>query len=1026
MDNTLCDLEERAQRATRHTPFGVNLLDVRRTVAEMLSQIGKHGIFDQYSKHDISHIKEMLSIAEWLIDSKTKAILSDADCFLIVLSIYFHDLGMLVTKKEFENRDKSSFREFCQLRLYSDKGGGDYKARIESLTTEDAERFLYQEFVRHHHARRIRHWILGNSDSELGYCKSQIDEVQRVIKNLDQSVLGDLAVVAESHHLDDLDNLDRYVPVQPYGATDPETANVLYCAVILRMSDLLHMRNDRTPSILFRLISPTDPISQREWAKQGPIRRIMPRTGLNADGIPDENASRDTIEVYAHFKDENGFFGLTTFLSYVKKEIKKCHSWIADARKYAAFKHEFPWRYLVEDKIKTEGFIPETFSFDLDQDKILDLLIGHTLYNDTSVVLRELVQNSIDATRLQAVADAGKTKGKIEIHWSSKDRILSIQDNGTGMSQEVIVRHLLKVGSSRYQDQKFRERFPDFSPISRFGIGVLSTFMIADSVEITTCSEEESEARKIALRSVHGSYLIRLMDKKADDAKDLFPHGTRFTLKIRPTANFSNVLATAKHWIVVPGCDVFVKIDNDEPVKVGYRTPRDAVTAFLNEMDLISEAGGDKYRVVEKNREGISLAYAVRWDEYYKDWSIASFPDTRAHRPSTAIPCTCVEGIAVEFTTPGFANTGVAAVVNATGKTAPKTNVARSSLEATEERNNLVSAVYEMYVEHVQDEIQRLTDNEHYSLTWAVRNATMLISPLVYEERMGAVLPGKLRESLRSLPVFIVEHKGSRHGASLTSLKDCGEFWTVDCELVRSAESLIKEVSSSASLGSIVETLGDKRLGLPEGTVLCNFDGSWFISEAVESVFEPIALHAHRELRRVDLRWQSKGETTRWLSVADILGREQHILRSRAMRNLLDMLSRLLSERRTRSSPDKLWVARGNIEFDVKDEHAGVRAYWRTFLRADIPISQLLNQLAGNIDTDEGFQDFFVTASLSHFAYASPSNEGNLAHSIRRIKMELPQLATICDQFMRAYDDSPKSTFDTSVWSRRFLDLSNY
>ena len=37
------------------------------------------------------------------------------------------------------------------------------------------------------------------------------------------------------------------------------------------------------------------------------------------------------------------------------------------------------------------------------------------------------------------------------------------------MTQEVIEKHLLKVGSSRYQDQQFREKHPKFSPISRFG-----------------------------------------------------------------------------------------------------------------------------------------------------------------------------------------------------------------------------------------------------------------------------------------------------------------------------------------------------------------------------------------------------------------------------------------------------------------------------------------------------------------------------------------------------------------------------
>ncbi len=40
-------------------------------------------------------------------------------------------------------------------------------------------------------------------------------------------------------------------------------------------------------------------------------------------------------------------------------------------------------------------------SFTIDQENILQLLVGHTLYNDSSVVVRELVQNAIDAVKLQ-------------------------------------------------------------------------------------------------------------------------------------------------------------------------------------------------------------------------------------------------------------------------------------------------------------------------------------------------------------------------------------------------------------------------------------------------------------------------------------------------------------------------------------------------------------------------------------------------------------------------------------------------
>jgi molecular chaperone HtpG len=163
----------------------------------------------------------------------------------------------------------------------------------------------------------------------------------------------------------------------------------------------------------------------------------------------------------------------------------------------------FPWSGVDDSQVEAVGFIPSPFEFQIDQTKILDLLTGHTLYNDSSVAIRELVQNSIDAVRLQCATKKLESSlfGNISVKWKSSDLTLTIIDNGTGMTQEIIERHLLNVGSSRYQDPKFKERYPDFSPISRFGIGVLSTFMVADNVQIVTFHEEEAQGRQISLRA---------------------------------------------------------------------------------------------------------------------------------------------------------------------------------------------------------------------------------------------------------------------------------------------------------------------------------------------------------------------------------------------------------------------------------------------------------------------------------------------------------------------------------------------
>jgi hypothetical protein len=240
-------------------------------------------------------------------------------------------MGMLVTEDEFKNRDKSQFPKFKDDLLSGPDSGTDYVARIKALDGPEQERFLYQEFVRKTHAIRIRRWIEGKRDFELGYSVAAVDEVQRVLAGLDQAFKRDLGLIAESHHLDDLDDLKKYNPRKAYGSKPQEEVNLQYSALLLRTVDLLHMRKDRTPSVTFRMINPTDPISQREWAKQAAIKKVAPQIGKNREGLPDPAAPRDTVEVHAHFDNEEGFFGLTSFLTYVDQELRKCAKWNDDS-----------------------------------------------------------------------------------------------------------------------------------------------------------------------------------------------------------------------------------------------------------------------------------------------------------------------------------------------------------------------------------------------------------------------------------------------------------------------------------------------------------------------------------------------------------------------------------------------------------------------------------------------------------------------------------------------------------------------
>lgn len=332
IDKLITYAEKQAEQAEQFIAFsGIKLLHVRRQITELLGLIGRGNIFDEYTRHDISHIDKMLDMLEWLIPKETKSIMSPADWLTAVLVIYFHDLGMLVTKHEYANRNSSGFPKYRDNVLLGGTTGTDYREKLKELSNDEAERFLYQEFVRHKHAERIRNWITGHAPEHLGITDPVMLQIDNLLKPLDSQFRRDLALVCESHHLDDLNNFKKYTVSQPYGDSDQETVNLQYCAVLMRTTDLLHMTSDRTPSVVFQTINPTDPLSQREWAKQMAVKRVRSKKGLNRENQPDDNAPRDTIEVFANFTDKGGFFGLTSFLLYVRHQLQKSYEWVQEA-----------------------------------------------------------------------------------------------------------------------------------------------------------------------------------------------------------------------------------------------------------------------------------------------------------------------------------------------------------------------------------------------------------------------------------------------------------------------------------------------------------------------------------------------------------------------------------------------------------------------------------------------------------------------------------------------------------------------
>ncbi len=1019
MDPVLTSIEARALEATKLSAFPVNLMEIRRNVSLLLSEVGRYGFFDEYTTHSFVHVEEMLALAEWIIPEYTKEALTPAECFVITLSIYFHDLGLLITRDEFDNRKQSGFQIWVEDNLYKGPEGEDYRSRLKEMKPEARDKLLYQEFVRFHHGSRVKAWLEGSINTKSGASEAVVSDIQKLVGPLSITLRRDIAKVCESHNLDDVENIEKYGLSQPYGNSASEEADLQYAAVVLRTVDLLQISKSRAPSVLFRIVNPTDPTSQTEWHKQNAVTRVRRKTMIDLDGKADETLPSDTVQVFAHFSHAEGFFGLTAYLRYAESQLERSFQAIEKSRKQHGGRRGFPWRKIDDKKVEAEGFIPKTFGFELDQAKILTLLTGHTLYNDSTVVIRELIQNSIDAVRLQWKDNDVRSNGKVTIFWDNQKGELTVTDNGTGMTQDVVERHLLKVGSSRYQDPQFQKDYPDFNPISRFGIGVLTAFMVADSVEIITVSPEEEEARQISLRTVHGKYLIRLLSLEEPSAAALGQHGTMIKLRLRPSAKRVDLVSTVQRWIVFPGCQVTASVDNEEGHKIGYDTPEEALTSYLDTFKGKRLIGSRTYKVVPKKIGGLDFAYAIAKDEFFKDWALVGTPDPRSRHEVENLPVgTCVEGIAVDFSTPGFDGQTILAIANATGKFAPRTNVARSALEDTSERASTVSAIYKLFAEQVADEVKRLSEVEDYSLSWAVGQAPFIAAPYT-SPRAPQVDRNAFAGSIAELPLFLLEKDNERVSASLVDLSTRESLWLIEAPLVRSVESLIREAPKNVTARSIIEVTHGQNW-LPDGDIISNATTSGLALDTLQRMFEVKEMRAKPVERRIDVRLGHKNDTSAsWLSSDQVVYRLRQ-----ADTRAAQMFGEVFRERaRNRSSSNTMYLPIDGITVSGLDDFGSVEALRATYVLPGQKIAQRIVELYNEADphslTQAAIYVEVIAALRSRGARSVDAKMLALARLLKQIDGMTSEMTVNNEELEVLVKESEFSYFDPLAWVRR-------
>ncbi|MFJ6200010.1 ATP-binding protein [Micromonospora sp. NPDC092111] len=957
----LTTAELRAQEATALSAFsGINLVKIRSEVAEALSHFGRLGIFHEYTKHDISHVDGMLRLYDWLIPEETRKKMSSADWLLLTLATYFHDFGLLVTGVEYDRRKSSGFDEYVgDLQRAGSAQDSDYRSRVGEIgREEDREKFLYQEFVRENHPKRIRSWIVGEPDASLGFDPGLVDQLRECIGGVGQPFLKDLALVCESHHLADLNDTGKYRVDRPYGQDEDETANVQFTAIMLRSADLLHIRRDRAPSVAMRFINPSNPISQVEWAKQNAVVTVRSMPARNSDGQVNRQAPRDTIEVHAEFTEEEGFFALTSYLRYADAEIKQNYRWAEASNINEDAPHRFPWKAINADSVVADGFITEPFEFQIDQHKVLNLLTGHTLYNNSNVAVREIVQNAIDAVRLRQFLNDVSYSPEVEIHWSPERRVLEVVDNGTGMTQAEVEGNFLRVGSSRYQDPQFRRQNPNFTSISRFGIGVLSAFMVADEVRVITCHPQEEKARELTLRSVHGKYLIRLMSKDDEQVPALSrAHGTSVRMRIRPSAKLGDVEKILRHWIIVPRCDVRLYLSDDPScIRVGFGSVEDALKSSVE-----SWQGGTAQVRTGKLDYG-QMAYVTRWSKIFKQSSILpyQFGSRFRSRPSASQndrlipPGTCVEGIRVTTSPPGYSGSNsVWALVDVTNNDAIRTNVARTGIEPSEAFRTLSASVQSALVEHINEEIRSLHLSRGFSATRAAAEADHLTQPILQAVQRGRY--PRTPDGMDKVTAYLIESDEGRHLVSLAELAELREIAALEGPLTSRTETFLASLPTQTTLRSLLGFAGMPGEIVPDVPLLCSWSPSTLFGRWLLDQWEISEISPKLNGEILEVRFRPRDELVpRWICSS-----------SPTSAPVSELTDRLL-ERSERASGDNIWIMNRGVQCDIDERFESVAIGSELFMLGSHPLRSIKAISQDVSDTDRLWLGGLIAAVAAH------------------------------------------------------------
>jgi hypothetical protein len=502
-----------------HSPLAGNVLQICADASDRLRLfLSLHG---QFTLHDEVHCLRIVTLMDALLGPLLDS-LNAPELALLILAAYHHDQGMIITAAEVPGIRASDEWRVHEAQWTADHPnrteliarasdpllGADQKATI-ARAIADLEAAMFTDFVRVRHGERSAHYVrvTYTADPRLVIGGRALADV--LAKVCHSHVLPTNAItLAGGFSYDDL-----------FGT---ETANVAFVSYVLRLADALDFTRDRTPDALYRAIDFTSGISLLEWEKHRCI------VGWEIEPNRIAFAAECSHPAYER--------AVRQFLALVEVELTALNEWnrLLPAA-FTRYRLDLPTRIdaakvgpTTDASTGKPTYIYHDLEFTLARDQLVKLLMTSELYNSTSLFVRELLQNALDALRhrnaiyrMEGAAPPGLTVLLEHFQDVSGFDVVRCTDNGIGMDTATVTDFLSRVGHSYYRSPafereraRFRDAGCDFDPCARFGIGFMSCFMFGDDIVIRTRREtgvgsSAAESLVVEITGLSGIVTIR-------------------------------------------------------------------------------------------------------------------------------------------------------------------------------------------------------------------------------------------------------------------------------------------------------------------------------------------------------------------------------------------------------------------------------------------------------------------------------------------------------------------------------------